>query len=339
MKYFYLLLIIEFIGACSHPDIDSNIVIYTPQSEIDKVEKENKIEIDEVFNNDFNLKQLTGETAEDELIILGYNILKNTPKYLGPDSDNKYAGNHLACTNCHLNVGTKPYGAPWIGVTKRFPQFKGRENDTITIQQRINGCMMRSMNGKPLPNNSKEMNAMVAYMKWLSKDTEQGNKIKGKGFLKPEIPDRAVDLVAGKTIFENKCASCHNVTGLGAFNKDLGKYTYPPLWGDDSYNNGAGMTRVLTAMQFIKGNMPLGATYNNPILTDEEAYDVAGYINSKQRPIKDNLDKDFPDLKLKPVSSPYPPYADSFSQKKHQFGPFSEMIDYYQSTYNIKKTK
>lgn len=338
MKYVFVLSLVLLLGACSHPEVDPNMVIYTPQSEIEKNTKDNSIEVDPVFNNDFNINQLD-DSPENELIKFGYDILKNTPQYLGPDSKQKYAGNHLACTNCHLNVGTKPYGAPWVGVTKRFPQFKGRENDTISIQQRVNGCMMRSMNGKALPNNSKEMKAIVAYMEWLSKDTEQGNKIKGKGFLKPQIPNRKVDLTAGKTIFETKCASCHNVNGLGAFNQELGKYTYPPLWGDDSYNNGAGMNRVLTAMQFIKGNMPLGATYDNPLLTDEEAYDVAGYINSKNRPQKSNLDKDFPDLKLKPVSCPYPPYADSFPLEQHQFGPFPEIIEYYQSTYGIKKTK
>lgn len=336
MKYFSLLGLILTIVSCSQPDVDSNIVIYTPQSELN--ESKLVIEVDDVFNNDFNVDKLE-DSPENALIKKGYDILKNTPKYLGPNSKNKIAGNQLACTNCHLNVGTKPYGAPWIGVTKRFPHFKGRSNDTISIQQRINGCMTRSMNGKELPENTEEMKAIVAYMEWLSKDTKQGNKIKGKGFFKLEIPNRAVDLQAGQSIFESQCVACHNVTGLGAFNQELGKYTYPPLWGDDSYNNGAGMARVLTAMQFIKGNMPLGATYNNPILTDEEAYDVAGYINSNQRPIKSNLDKDFPDLKLKPVSCPYPPYADSFPQTQHQFGPFIEMIDYYQSTYDIKKTK
>lgn len=338
MKIFYFLTLAFIVVSCSQPDVDPNMVIYTPQSEKESNQSNSDIVIDDVFKNDFNVNQLD-DSPKNQLIKKGYEILKNTPKYLGPDSKNKITGNHLACTNCHLNVGTKPYGAPWVGVTKRFPQFKGRANDTISIQQRINGCMMRSMNGKPLPEKSEEMKAIVAYMEWLSKDTEHGNKIKGKGFLKPEIPDRAVDLSAGQTIFENQCASCHNVSGMGAFNQDLGKYTYPPLWGDDSYNNGAGMARVLTAMQFIKGNMPLGSTYDNPILTDEEAYDVAGYINSKLRPIKSNLDKDFPDLKLKPVSCPYPPYADDFPKEQHQFGPFLEIINYYQSTYDIKKTK
>jgi len=48
------------------------------------------------------------------------------------------------------------------------------------------------------------------------------------------------------------------------------------------------MHRVLTAAQFIKGNMPLGTTADEPLLSDEEAYDVAGYINSFTRPLKLN---------------------------------------------------
>ena len=337
MKFISIISLGILLTACSQPNIDPNLVIYTPESDT-KSEQNTSVEVDEVFKNDFNVNQLD-DSKENQLIKYGYDLLKNTPKYLGPDSNNKLAGNHLACTNCHLNVGTKPYGAPWVGVVKRFPQFKGRENDTISIEQRINGCMMRSMNGKPIPETSKEMKAIIAYMTWLSKDVKKDGKVKGKGFLKPEIPNRKVDLAAGKTIFETKCASCHNVTGLGTFNNETGTYTYPPLWGDDSYNNGAGMNRVLTAMQFIKGNMPLGATFDNPLLTDDEAYDVAGFINSKQRPVKPNLDKDFPDLKRKPVSCPYPPYEDNFSQEQHQFGPFIDIIEYYQSTYGIKKTK
>lgn len=337
MKFISIISLGIIVIACSHPKVDPNLVIYTPESDT-KPEQNVFIEVDEVFKNDFNVNQLN-DSKENQLIKYGYDILKNTPNHLGPDSEHPLTGNRLACTNCHLNVGTKPYGAPWVGVTNRYPQFKGRENDTVSIEQRINGCMMRSMNGKPLPEKSKEMKAIIAYFNWLSKDIKGDGKIKGKGFLKPQIPNRKVDVSAGQSIFENKCASCHNVNGLGAFNNETSTYTYPPLWGDDSYNNGAGMNRVLTAMQFIKGNMPLGATFDNPLLTDDEAYDVAGYINSKQRPIKSNLDKDFPDLKLKPVSCPYPPYADDFPQEQHQFGPFIDIIDYYQNTYSIKKTK
>ncbi len=99
------------------------------------------------------------------------------------------------------------------------------------------------------------------------------------------------------------------------------------------------MTRVITAAQFIKGNMPFGTTYDRPILTDEEAYDVAGYINQQQRPEKPNRAVDFPDLKKKPVSTPYGPYADNFSVEQHQLGPFQPIMEYYKKEFNINKSK
>lgn len=291
------------------------------------------------FDRDFDVSKLPG-TPENELIKYGYELVSNSAKYIGPDSDNPFAGNHLACKNCHLNSGTKPYSAPYIGVTKRFPTYRSREGHIGTIEDRINGCMQRSMAGKSLPVNSKELKAIVAYMEWLSKDVSKDTKIEGKGLAKINFPDRAVDLKHGEEVFKQHCVACHQADGQGMKNPD-GTYTYPPLWGNDSYNNGAGMHRVLTAAYFIKSNMPLGATYENPVLTDEEAYDVAGYINSFNRPKKKNLEKDFPgdDLKKKPVSCPYPPYADNFSQKQHQFGPFQPIIEFYEKEYGKAKIK
>lgn len=135
------------------------------------------------------------------------------------------------------------------------------------------------------------------------------------------------------------CASCHGFDGQGERNIESNTYLYPPLWGPDSYNHGAGMHRVLTAAQFIKGNMPLGTTADEPLLSDEEAYDVAGYINSFTRPLKLNPENDFPDKKLKPLSTPYGPWADSFSKEQHKYGPYGEIAAYYQAKYNLKKTK
>ena len=99
------------------------------------------------------------------------------------------------------------------------------------------------------------------------------------------------------------------------------------------------MSRVITAAQFIKGNMPYGVTYESPILSDEDAYDVAGYINQQERPVKINLALDFPDLNRKPVSTPYPPYNDEFSLKQHQLGPFQPIIAYYKQKFNLVKKK
>ena len=282
------------------------------------------------------------DTKDNDLLKYGYELFSNTPQYIGPDNGNEnmvYQGNRLACKNCHLGLGTKPYSAPLIGIIQRFPQYRGRENKIGTIEERVNGCMERSMNGKMLPEDSKEMRGIIAYLEWLSRYAPDDGKIKGTGFLKIKIPERAVDLNHGRSVFEKHCIVCHGKDGQGLMREDGSAYEYPPLWGNNSYNNGAGMTRVITAAQFIKGNMPFGTTYDAPILTDEEAYDVAGFINSQNRPKKANPEKDFPDLKKKPVSTPYPPFADNFPIEQHKMGPFQPIMNYYKQKFKITKTK
>ncbi|QYA27072.1 c-type cytochrome [Gramella sp. MT6] len=282
------------------------------------------------------------DSKKNKQIKYGFELFTNTAKYLGPSNgkeDMIYSGNNLACNNCHLNAGTKSYSGMLIGVNKRFPQFRGRENKIGSLEERINGCMERSMNGKELPPNGKEMKAFLAYMDWLSRYAPEDGKVEGMGYARIEIPNRAVDLQKGELLFLKKCASCHGEDGQGIALKNSPGYLYPPLWGEDTYNTGAGMTRVITAAEFIKANMPYGVTYEKPELTDEESYDLAGYINHKDRPVKSNPDFDFPDLKKKPVSTPYPPYADTFSVSQHQLGPFQPIMDYYQKEYGITKTK
>lgn len=293
------------------------------------------------FDRDFDVSQL-GDDMYGEMVKYGYALISETYKYLGPENGNSamiYAGNNLSCKNCHLDAGTKKFAAPYLGVTARFPQYRGRENRIGSIEERINGCMERSMNGKKLPVDSKEMRAMVAYMSWLGKEIPAGHKPEGTGFTAIEIPNRAVNLENGKKVYETYCVACHGENGQGVKNTNNLGYTYPPLWGDDSYNHGAGMNRVLTATAFIKANMPLGATADNPMLSDEDAFDVAGYIDSHTRPEKKNTELDFPDLKRKPVSTPYGPWSDEFSAEQHKFGPFPPIIAYYKETHGLVKNK
>ena len=74
--------------------------------------------------------------------------------------------------------------------------------------------------------------------------------------------------------------------------------------------------------------MPQGTTYEKPQLTDEEAWDVAAYVNSMPRPSKD-LSKDWPNISKKPVDHPYGPYADPFSEDQHKYGPYKPIKDFY----------
>jgi len=142
-------------------------------------------------------------------------------------------------------------------------------------------------------------------------------------------PNRRADLAAGEVVFQERCQVCQGENGQGLLQttNPADGYLFPPLWGPDSFNNGAGMTRILTAARFIKARMPLG----QPDLTDDEAYDVAAFMNSHDRPQRANLELDYPELSNKPIDSPYPPYADNFPIDQHRYGPFQPIRDYYDS--------
>jgi thiosulfate dehydrogenase len=262
------------------------------------------------------------DNAEDKMASYGEKLIKETYNYFY-EKDGSKIGNHLACTNCHLNGGTKSFAAPYVGLTGVFPIYIGREDKVESLEERINGCFERSMDGKAIDVNSTEMRAIITYIKHISKDTPIGKRIAGQGFVKVTVPERAADQKNGAVVFQQQCQSCHGANGEGHKLADSKGYQYPPLWGNDSYNDGAGMARVLTAMKFIKGNMPLGATHDSPILTDDQAYDVAAYINSFSRPIKANKELDYPNLAKKPKDSAYPPYNDEISAVQHKFGPFN----------------
>lgn len=188
-------------------------------------------------------------------------------------------GNGLNCTSCHLNAGTTPYASPWVGLAGAFPEYRSRSGKVISLQERVNDCFQRSMNGKPLGFDSAEMNAILAYMKWLSTGIAAGGAIPGRGFEKIDTALKP-DLVHGKTVFTAQCASCHGAEGQGVPNPQ-GGYVFPPLWGKDSFNVGAGMARMFTAAAFVKHNMPLG---QGGTLSAQDAVDVAAYFTQQPRP-------------------------------------------------------
>lgn len=266
--------------------------------------------------------------AHAELVAYGKDLIATTSTLIGPDVADpamRYSGSNLDCQSCHLDAGTRPFASPYAGVVEEFPKYRGREGKVVPIESRVNGCMMRSMNGKPLPNESREMKAIVAYMTSLSRASDPAQAASVRGFGEFKAPERAVDLEHGAAIYEAQCTSCHQADGQGVLNNpdDPSQgYAFPALWGNSSYNLGAGMARVLTAAAFIKNNMPYGVTYESPVLTDKEAYDVAGFINNQQRPVLVGAENDYPKLYEKPADSPYGPYADSFPSRQHRVGPF-----------------
>jgi len=207
-----------------------------------------------------------------------------------------HVGNQLNCSSCHLNAGTVADGSPYVGVSAFFPSYAARAGKTITLEDRINGCFRRSMNGKPLPMNSPDMKAMVAYFDWMKRETKPQDKVAGRGVGKIDASNKPVT-ENGKKVYAEQCAICHGAQGEGLKNA-AGQMVYPPLWGDESFNIGAGMARTYTAAAFVKRNMPVGFHDKFPLgqggLSDQEAVDVAEYFTHQPRPDFPDKVKDWP---------------------------------------------
>jgi thiosulfate dehydrogenase len=219
---------------------------------------------------------------------------------------------------------------PMIGVYGAFPTYIGRENEVRTLEERIEGCFDRSMNGHSPAPDSKEMKALVTYIQFLSMGVPIGKPPAGRGTPALPLLTRAADPKKGEEAFRNYCAECHGDDGHGMRKGQPGDaqgYVYPPLWGPDSFNDGAGMHRLIASASFIHANMPFGTHYDKPLISVEEAWDVASYINSQDRPKRANLDRDYPDRSRKPVDAPFPPYAGNFPPEQHRLGPFNPMQD------------
>ena len=187
-------------------------------------------------------------------------------------------GNRLRCVSCHMGEGLVANKMPFVGVYARFPQYRTRSATVEIIEDRINDCFERSMNGKALARDGRPMRDMVAYLAFLSYGIPVGSQVEGQGL--PRLDPLTGDTTRGRDLFASRCTTCHGVDGQGG-NGAGGKPIGPPLWGPHSYNIGAGMARVRTAAAFIKVAMP----YDNPgSVTPQEAFDLAKVINSRPRP-------------------------------------------------------
>jgi thiosulfate dehydrogenase len=188
----------------------------------------------------------------------------------------------LNCTNCHTQDGTVADAMPLVGVYSRFPQYRPRSGRIDLLEDRINDCFERSMNGKAIPVNSSEMRDMVTYMAFLSRGFPPGSEMKGQGV--PKLDPLPGDSARGHQVFLANCARCHNVDGGG-------NSAIPPLWGKESFNIGAGMARLRTAAAFIHQVMPLDKPKT---LTPQQAFDVATYITTRPRPDFKGKERDWP---------------------------------------------
>jgi thiosulfate dehydrogenase len=259
---------------------------------------------------------------EDTLVKLGHDIIDNTAYYFGPEGVVSHISNGMNCKNCHLESGILPWAVNFSAVASTYPKYREVSGAIQDIPGRVNDCFQRSLNGSPLDTNSHEMKAILAYIHWVGDDVPKGKRPRGVAIMDIPLLDRAADTVRGRQVFINTCQRCHGADGEGQKNIQGYGYVYPPLWGPHSYNSAASTYRVSRLAGFVKNNMPyLEATYDKPVLSNEDAWDVAAYISSQPRPTKD-VSKDWPDIKTKPFDYPWGPYSDTFSEKQHKYGPF-----------------
>lgn len=217
-----------------------------------------------------------------EEIFYGKRLLNETKRLLP-----EHVGATMNCNSCHIAQGKIPLGDPYINSYNFYPRVMPRAGKEIDLTARINGCFNRSMNGKPLDREGPEMKAMLAYMQWLSQNTPKDQKvdIKNAGSVDESL---VPDSVRGEKIYQVQCATCHGDNGEGIKDK-RGDVVFPPLWGDESFNIGAGMARTYKAAAFVKYNMPMGIQTkglwgHGGVLSDQDAIDVAEFFTHKPRP-------------------------------------------------------
>lgn len=223
-----------------------------------------------------------------EQIRLGYQLVVHTQEFAAT-----YVGNGLTCANCHLDAGLDPNSASFVGLSRVYPEYQARAGRVVTLAERINDCVVRSLNGKAIPQDSHKLQAIVAYIDWLSKDVPEGSQMAWRGIprlVAAQQPDRS----KGAKVFTARCAFCHGADGLGAM-------AAPPLWGDQSYGIGSDMARLSVAASFIKSNMPRTRGW---ALADQDAYDVAAYLHAQRRPDFQGKGNDWP-KGGKPSDAPY----------------------------------
>lgn len=188
------------------------------------------------------------------------------------DSLPDHVGSGLRCYSCHLGEGTQANALPLIGVYARFPQYRSRNGLVNLLEDRINDCFERSLNGKILARDSKDMRDLVAYFAFISRGVAPPGELAGLGVR--QLTRLPADPGRGSMVFAQVCARCHAPDGSGT-------PIAPPLWGPRSFNIGAGMARLRTAAAFIRDNMPVDRAV---ALTDQQAFDVAAYLISRPRP-------------------------------------------------------
>ncbi len=275
------------------------------------------------------------DDAQGQLVRYGRDLMTQTTALIGPDApveQLRFSRSGLECANCHIDAGTVRYALPLVGIANLYPKFSARIDAQQDLAERVNDCMERSVNGRPLPLDSREMQALLAYLSFLGSGSTPGQAPIGRGAPQLPLPTRAADPRRGATVYQSVCVACHQANGLGVqlqlsdrlIRKQ--RYLYPPLWGPDSYNDGAGMAHIVTGAWFVHANMPKGVSFQYPLLAVDDAYDVMAFVDTQARPHKADLAKDYPNERLKPIGTLYPPWPGKFSAAQNRFGPWQPIL-------------
>ena len=206
---------------------------------------------------------------------LGKKIFTQTNKYA-----KRYAGNGLSCSNCHMQAGRQAHSAPMWAAFGMYPAYRAKNDRNNSLEDRIQQCFRFSLDGFAPTVDAPEVRALVAYIHFLSTGTPVGTELPGRGFPQIVVTGYDASPSRGGKAYAEKCAVCHGKDGKGQRSDD-GAYVYPPVWGMDSYNKAAGFARNDLLAGFIKANMPLGQPWT---LSDQEALDIAAFINLQIRP-------------------------------------------------------
>jgi thiosulfate dehydrogenase len=218
----------------------------------------------------------------------GQLLITATSTLIGPevaDPDMRYAGNNLACANCHMDAGRRSGALALVGVSTKYPKAMP-DGSSESLADRINGCMERSMNGRALPEDGAAMLAIVSYLEKLTTDAGSFGTLAEDP---APLPTAATppDPARGAMLYASQCAGCHATDGGGqrkGLPGDALGYLHPPVWGPDSFNAAAGMHRLTTLAAFIHANMPLTAIVGAPVLGEQDAWDIAAFIEAQPRP-------------------------------------------------------
>lgn len=209
-----------------------------------------------------------------DMVRLGEAIFTNPSAHAAP-----YVGNTLKCSNCHLDGGRLAGSAPMGAAYVAYPAFRAKNGHVNTFAERLQGCFRFSMNGTAPPLGDEVLVALESYAYFLARGAPTGEMLPGRGYPKLPKPAQGMGFARGTIVFGEKCALCHGADGQGQ--KADGETVFPALWGGDSFNWGAGMESIENAAGFIKANMPLGQGNS---LTDQQAWDVATFMDSHERP-------------------------------------------------------